>query len=238
MNADRPGGVTRLLLGSILFFSAAPASAEVGATLTLASQERFRGYSVSDGYPAATASLSYDDSSGFYVEGSLMVAGNLSDGLERSRFEGNTGYALRLHNGPTLDAGVVHAEYTGYRIYGRQAVFTELYAGVITNHVSVHAHYSPNYFQKGVSTFYADVDGSVSLAPRLRLTGHYGMLFQLTGVHEQAGTNTQDWRIGMSTDVKRLSFELALASGSDKRSFYGAVKGGGTALIFSVSTAF
>lgn len=238
MNAGKPGGARRLLLGSILFLSAAPASAEVGATLTLASQERFRGYSVSDGYPAATFALSYDDASGPYVEGSVMVAGNFSDGAERSRFEGNAGYALRLKDGPTLDAGIVHAEYTGYRIYGHQAVFTEFYAGVIAGRVQAHAHYSPNYFQRGVSTFYADVDGSTPLTPKIRLTGHYGMLFQIGGAHEQAGTSTQDWRIGASAEVKRLSFELALASGSDKRSFYGVVKKGGTALLFSVTAAF
>lgn len=238
MTATRRNGATRLLLGSILFFSAAPASAEVGATLTLASQERFRGYSVSDGYPAATFSLSYDDASGPYVEGSVMVAGNLSDGAERTRVEGNAGYALRLKNGPTLDAGIVHAEYQGYRIYGAQAVFTEVYAGVITDHLSAHLHYSPNYFQRGISTFYADVDGTTELAPHLRLGAHYGMLFEVEGKHEQAGTTTQDWRVGLSTDVKRLTFELALASGSSKRSFYGVVKNGGTALILSASAAF
>jgi len=238
MRADRPSGAIRLLLGSILFLSAAPASAEVGATLTLASQERFRGYSVSDGYPAATVSLSYDDASGPYVEGSVMVAGNVSDGAERSRFEANAGYALRVENGPTLDAGIVHAEYGGYRIYGHQAVFTELYAGVIAGRVQAHIHYSPTYFQRGISTFYADVDGSTPLTSNIRLTGHVGMLFQMTGQHEQAGTTMKDWRFGVSTDVKRLSFELALASGSDKRSFYGVVKNGGTALLVSVSTAF
>jgi len=238
MRADRPRRATRLLLGSILFLSAAPASAEVGATLTLASQERFRGYSVSNGYPAAILSLSYDDASGPYIEGSVMVAGNLSDGAERSRFEGNAGYAVRIENGPTLDAGIVHAEYSGYRIYGRQAVLTELYAGVIAGRVQAHLHYSPTYFQRGVATFYVDVDGSTPLSRRVRLSGHYGMLFQLDGQHEQAGTRMGDWRIGVSTDVSRLSFDLALASGSDKRSFYGVVKSGGTALLFSVSTAF
>lgn len=238
MNGDKPGGAARLLLGSILLLSAAPVSAEVGATLTLASQERFRGYSVSDGYPAATLSLSYDDASGPFVEGSAMVAGNFSEGAERARFEANAGYALRLKNGPTLDAGIVHAEYMGYPIYGHEAVFTELYAGVIAGRVQSHVHYSPNYFQRGVSTFYADVDGSTPLSPQIRLTGHFGMLFQIDGRHEQAGRTTQDWRIGLSTDVKRLSFELALASGSDKRSFYGVVKNGGAALLFSVTAAF
>jgi uncharacterized protein (TIGR02001 family) len=238
MSAVRLSGPARLLLGSALALLAAPAGAEVGATVTLTSQERFRGYSVSDGYPAATFSISYDDAAGPYIEGSIMVAGNLSDGLERSRFEGNAGYALRLKNGPTVDVGVVHAEYTGYQIYGKQAVFTEVYAGIITRHLSVHAHYSPNYFQRSVTTFYTDMDGSVPLTSRVRLSAHYGLLFQIDGGHEPAGTRTRDWRIAASTDVKQLTFELALASGSDKRSFYGVVKNGGTALLFSVTAVF
>ena len=238
MSGARLSGRTRLLLGSALALLATPACAEVGATVTLASQDRFRGYSVSNGYPAATFSISYDDAAGPYVEGSLMIAGNPSQGIERSRFEGNAGYALRLKNGPTLDAGIVHAEYTGYRIYGRQAVFTEIYAGLIAGHVSAHAHYSPNYFQHGVRTFYADLDGSAALAPRLRLSAHYGMLFQIDGSHEPAGSHMRDWRIGASTDVKKLTFEVALASGSDKRGFYGLVRHGGTALLFSATAAF
>jgi len=76
MSGARLSGPTRLLLCSALAFLAAPACAEVGATLTLTSQDRFRGYSVSDGYPAVTFSLSYDDAAGPYVEGSVMVAGN------------------------------------------------------------------------------------------------------------------------------------------------------------------
>lgn len=238
MSVTRLLGAKRLLLSSALIFFSAPVCAEVGATVTLASQDRFRGYSVSDGYPAATFALSYDDAAGPYVEGSVMLAGNPSDGLERSRFEANAGYALRLAHGPTLDAGVVHAEYTGYRIYGTQAVFTEFYAGVITGPIQAHVHYAPTYFQRGVSTFYTDIDGTTQIAPRLRLSAHVGALFQLEGHHEAAGTHTQDWRIGASTDIRKLTFELALASGSDKRSFYGVVKGGGTALLFSVSKAF
>jgi len=238
MTGVRLRGLTRLLVGPALALVVTPARAEIGAALTIASQDRFRGYSVSDGYPATTLSVSYDDAAGPYVEGSIMIAGNPSDGVERSRFEGNAGYAVRIRNGPTLDAGIVHAEYTGYRIYGREAVFTEIYAGLITGNLSAHVHYSPNYFQHGVSTFYADADVAVPLAPHFRLHAHYGMLFQLDGGREPAGTRLRDWRIGASADVKSLTFEAALASGSNKRGFYGAVRNGGTALILSVSAAF
>jgi uncharacterized protein (TIGR02001 family) len=229
---------TRFLLGAILMLSAAPARAEIGASLTLASQDRFRGYSVSDGYPAATLSLSYDDVAGPYFEASVMAAGTPSEGVQRYRFEENAGYALRIANGPTIDAGIVHADYSGYRIYGQTAVFTEIYAGLITKHLSAHIHYAPNYFQRGVATFYSDVDGAVPLTPRIRLSAHYGLLIQTQGSHEAAGRTARDWRIGAATELRNLTFELALASGAKKRSFYGDAKDGGSALLFSVTAAF
>lgn len=232
------GGRTRLLLGVILILSAAPAYAEIGASVTLASEDRFRGYSVSNGYPAATFSLSYDDVAGPYFEASVMAAGTPGEGVQRYRFEGNAGYALRIANGPTIDAGITHADYSGYRIYGQTAVFTEIYAGLITKHFSAHFHYAPNYFQRGVATLYADIDGSMPLTSHIRLSGHYGILHETQGSREAAGRNARDWRLGAATDLRNLTFELALASGVKKRSFYGDAKNGGSALLVSVTAAF
>ena len=231
-------GRSRFLLGVILVLSAVPAHAQIGASLTLASQDRFRGYSVSNGYPAAILSLSYDDVAGPYFEASVMAAGQPSEGIERYRFEENAGYALRIANGPTIDAGIVHADYSGYRIYGQTAVFTEVYAGLIVKQLSAHIHYSPNYFQRGVATLYSDVDGAVPLTPAFRLNAHYGFLLQTKGPHEAAGRTARDWRVGAATDLHHLTFELALASGAKKRSFYGGARVWGSALLVSATAAF
>jgi len=64
------------------------------------------------------------------------------------------------------------------------------------------------------------------------------MLFQIDGHPEPAGSHMRDWRIGASADIRKLTFEVALASGLDKRGFYGVARNGGTALLFSASTAF
>jgi len=236
--ADLRGRGTRLLFACALAASASAARAEIGTSLTLASQDRFRGYSVSDGYPAGTLSLSYDDAGGAYFEVSVTGAGTLSHGVHRFRFEENAGYAWRLAGGKTIDAGIVHADYSGYRIYGRKAIYTELYAGLIAGKLAAHLHYSPDYFQRGVATLYGDIDGSFALASHLRATAHAGLLRQLEGPREQAGRLTHDWSIGGVTDVGRLSFQLTLASGGRKRSFYGNADHSGTALIFAAMAAF
>jgi len=236
--ADPRRGTRLAFLAFGLFLAAAPAHAEVGASVTLASQDRFRGYSVSGGYPAATFSLSYDDADGPYAEASVMAAGTPSHGIHRYRFEGNAGYAVRLARGPTIDAGIVHAEYSGYRIYGYKVAFTEIYAGAITGPISAHVRYAPEYFQRGVRTIYTDVEGSTPLTPQIRLNAHYGILFQTHGIREQAGRTTHDWRVGASTMIRKLNFEVAVASGAKKRSFYGAGKDGGTALLVAVTAVF
>lgn len=236
--ADPRARGIRLLLAVALGLSASVAHAEIGASLTVASQDRFRGYSVSDGYPATTLSVSYDDAGGAYFDASVTGSGTLSHGVHRYRFEENAGYALRLPGGPTIDAGIVHADYSGYWIYHKKVVYTELYAGLIAGKLSAHLHYAPNYYQRGVTTLYADVDGSVALMPHLRATGHVGLLRQLKGVREQAGRLTHDWSIGAVTDVGYFSFQLTLASGANKRSFYGDADHGGTALILAATAAF
>jgi len=228
----------RPLLAFALALSAGSARAEIGASLTLASQDRFRGYSVSDGYPAGTMSLSYDDAGGAYFEASVTGAGTLSRGVHRYRFEENAGYALRMVAGPTVDIGVVHADYSGYRIYGKKAVYTEFYAGLIAGRFATHLHYAPDYFQRGVATLYGDVDGSLVLAPHLRATAHVGLLRQLKGPREQAGRLTHDWNVGAVTDVGHLSFQLTLVSGATKRSFYGDADHGGTTIILAATAAF
>lgn len=236
--ADRRASATRLLVAIALIPLASPARAEIGASLIIASQDRFRGYSVSDGYPAATLSVSYDDAHGPYFEVSVMAAGTGSEGIKRYRFEENAGYALRIAGGPTIDAGIVHADYSGYRIYGRPAVYTEFYAGLVMGHVSTHLHYAPNYYQRGIAALYGDVDGSLDLMPGLRAIGHIGLLSQTDGPREAAGRLTHDWSVGAVRDFGRLSVQASLVGGSSKRSFYGAAKHGSTALILAVTAAF
>jgi uncharacterized protein (TIGR02001 family) len=167
-----------------------------------------------------------------------MAAGTPGEGVHRYRFEENAGYALRIAGGPTIDAGIVHADYSGYRIYGQTAVFTEIYAGLIARRVSAHMHYAPNYFQHGVATLYADIDSAIPLTARIRLSGHYGVLYETHGSREAAGRTAYDWRIGAATDLRNLTFELAVASGAKKRSFYGDAKDGGSALLVSVTASF
>ena len=57
--------------------------------------------------------------------------------------------------------------------------YTEVYAGIIGDHLSAHFHYSPNYFRPGVNSGYADIDGVLRPADKWRLFGHVGTTFPI-----------------------------------------------------------
>jgi len=52
--------------------------------------------------------------------------------------------------------------------------YSEVYAGVIGDHLSAHLHYSPNYLRPGWKSLYAEVDGSIKPADNWRLFAHLG----------------------------------------------------------------
>src|SRR5262249_30709718 len=128
-----------------VLLAASPTSAQVAGSVTLSSDLRFRGRSISDGEPAVSADLGYDHRSGIYVAASAATALS-GEGPELVNVQENIGFAHRLRAGPTIDLGILHSDYPDY--YGsdyhgpdycrpnpyddarKSAHFTEIYAGI------------------------------------------------------------------------------------------------------------
>ena len=90
---------------------AAPARAEVGATVSAFSDLRFRGYSLSEGSPVAILDLAVDDPSGLYADAAGMGVFRNS-GPAPLALQLTGGYAKRLKSGTTLDFGITHSTYS------------------------------------------------------------------------------------------------------------------------------
>jgi uncharacterized protein (TIGR02001 family) len=211
------------------------ANAEVGGAISALSDLRFRGYSLSGGHPVAIADFSYDDRSGLYaaVSGSAVASSN--DGIKPLGLQLNAGYAKQL-SGVTVDAGVIHSTYSRYSSPGYSNSYTELYAGLTYKHLSSRVYFSPRYFQSKTSTVYAEIEGDLQPAPKLRLTGHLGML---APVSSRAGTSeayrkTFDWRLGLARELGPLSLQVAL-TGVERRRDASDHRHGGNALILGAS---
>jgi uncharacterized protein (TIGR02001 family) len=213
-----PPFAVRLGLGFILVVASSPAVAEVGATASIFSEARLRGYSLSAGHPVGQLDLSYDDPSGVYgsLSGSLVVSSEY--GVKPLGLQENIGYAKRLGTGPAIDVGLINANYSRFTGYERSTGYTEVYAGLVGKVLSSHIYLSPNYFHSDRWVAYGEVDAGFRPARKLRLTAHVGALVPL-----ESGYSSRvqyDWQIGATREVGQLSLHVALSGGGPGRDFY------------------
>jgi uncharacterized protein (TIGR02001 family) len=212
---------------------AAPASAEVGAAVSVFSDARLRGYSLSAGQPVAALDLSYDDPGGLY--GAVSASAVANDGVHPLGIQLSGGYARRLSSGPVLDAGIIHSNYSDYGSRGSSG-YTEVYAGAIYKFLSARIAYSPHYFEAGRQTVYGELEANVNATRRLRLDAHVGLLVPLTYPDEGAyGGSQHDWRIGSAYELGPLSLHAILTGGGPGRDYYRGRYRDRTAVVLGVS---
>jgi uncharacterized protein (TIGR02001 family) len=215
---------TRTAARAVIFLlvccSAAPAAAEIGATVSVFSDARFRGYSLSSGQPVGIIDFAYDDPSGFYADAAVtgVVRRDGDPALLGGQLTG--GYARRLKSGTTLDFGITHSSYSNYSSSQRGTSYTEVYAGISRGAISSRIFLSPHYFASGHWTAYGEVNANVSPARKWSLNGHVGLLVPLRTPSGEAYGSQTDWRIGVSRQVGRLSLHAAWSDGSPGKDFY------------------
>jgi uncharacterized protein (TIGR02001 family) len=194
-----------LLLGLVT-----PAHAQVGVSAQVQSDYRFRGVSLSDGDPVASVSVSYDHASGAY--GGLTGVGVATDhsGVRVLGYVAYLGYAGRLKHDTSWDAGVTNSNATVYLDKKYSSNYTELYAGLTRDDVSVHVYYSPRYFLYDGSTLYVDVNGAFRPVSHWRLFGHIGVLSRISPVSSPNADHTRfDLRAGVAREFRHFELNLA-----------------------------
>jgi uncharacterized protein (TIGR02001 family) len=187
----------------------APAAAEVGFGASLFSDERFRGYSLSNERPVAMFDFAYDNPSGFYADGAATAVFRHGIGPAPLRAQLSGGYAKRLGSGTTLDFGVTHSTYSHYSSGGLQKSYSEIYAGIARGTLSSRIFLSPHYFQQGRWTAYGEINGNFSPAQKWELETHLGMLVPLRAPSPTTYRTNLDWRLGMSRELGRFSLHAA-----------------------------
>jgi hypothetical protein len=210
-----------LFLGLVL--TAVEAAAQVSGSVTLMSDNRFRGISLSDRRPALQGEIAYDHASGLY-------AGAVASTV---RIEG-------------ADSSLSAEAYTGY-FYPDSASFGsynygEVYVGGALERVYARLHYSDDYFGRDVRTLYAEINGSLDLSDTFGLVAHVGCLERLDQGPARPGSapSTQwDARIGLVTELAGLNLSLSVVGTNVPRSrcpgAYGACAPG---VVLAISRAF
>jgi len=226
----------KLLLAALLVSHPSVIAAQTSAALSLFNDDRFRGYSLSDGRPVAIADLSYDDPNGFYAALSGSLVASRRSGVRPLGLILNAGYAKRLSSGLTIDAGIIHSEYSRYSDRAAERSYTEGYVGVSGKLLTARLFVSPDYLHHG--SVYGEVDGNFPVAAKLRLTGHVGVLVPLSrsAYRENYGRDI-DWRIGLTRQFGRLSAQAAWTGVRPGHELYQARQHHRDALILGLTYA-
>lgn len=221
---------------------AAPAAAQIAVEAALQTDYRVRGYSVSDGEPVASVSVSYDDVSGAYL--GVSVIGTLRDGEPALLgLQGSAGYAMRLSPRLSIDGGVAKTQY--FYGYGtsQNYDYTEVYLGLALPNAAARLSYSPDYYRNGAQTLYAEVDGGFEPAPDWFVRAHAGVLTYLDTPPAYVPKRSHDLRIGASRQFGQYGVHIDLSGRIQGRARYARPGGAGSGidpvdLVLTLTRAF
>jgi uncharacterized protein (TIGR02001 family) len=156
---------------------AGPARAQLNIAASLDTDYRLRGYSLTEGRPALSASLGYDAASGLYLGASGVAADPPDAGVRSLGYIAYGGYARRFAGGRSLDIGLSRTRLKNFDQPGWSALrYTEVYLGASSEHLSFRALYSPHYIRDGAKALYLDLSASAQPAERWRASAHAGLL--------------------------------------------------------------
>src|SRR6476619_6384734 len=190
----------RILVACGLLCLANAARAQASASVSLVSDDRYRGVSLSDGDPAVQAGLGFDAGWGGYV-GAFVSSARLY-GLDMARWNAYGGWAGRFHDGPGWDVGV---QYTGFSRASHDG-YPELYAGLAGERLGLRVAYAWRYFGSDDDALYTSLDAQQPMTHRLRLLVHAGWLHP---VRDADAAPAYDARIGLGMQVGHLDLQLA-----------------------------
>lgn len=204
---------------------AAPAQAQLGATLAVDSDFRYRGVSLSDSRPRERLTVNYDAARDWYAGASLTRA-TLAFLDTYAQTTGYAGWVTRAEGGRRIDVGVQATHFAGASGYD----FGEVHAGVLAERWNARLYLSPNYYGRHVRTGYAELNGQRPVGAHARVFAHLGALVPIGGAEGDARRSRFDVSAGAGFVVDGWDFHLA-AVVATRRGPYPAVYAGRRAAL-------
>jgi uncharacterized protein (TIGR02001 family) len=216
-----------------LFFGGI-ASAQVSGTVSVVSDYRFRGISLSRQRPAVQFNVGFDHPQGWYgglFGSTVQFAGDSTTAFQAVVFGG---YVTPLEHGVTWDVGADYSAFSESRDYG----YGEVYSGLAWDKVNGRVHYSPDYFGLAQGTFYFEVNATQPLVDDVAVFGHVGLLTP-AGHGTAMLTQRVDARVGIGIDVYGFNVQLAWVGSDARNNAYAAASGQRrNTVVVSVSRSF
>lgn len=207
MNAPAANGVVLALAIAAL---PAVSRAQVSGGVTLASDYRIRGVSLTDGRGVAVASLAYDHGSGVYAGGSVVAHDPAERDLRLLGWQGYAGLSGRLDRGAAWDVGVSHVHMEPYFDRRYPLEYTQVHVGLSQGDIAGRLSVASGYPRKGVETAYAELNAALRPAEDWRLIGHVGLQSRLTERRSAEDDERLDVTVGVARSFgKRAEAQLS-----------------------------
>ena len=194
-----------LLLGP----AASTAHAQLGASIAVDSDYRFRGVTLSESGPTARAAFNYDAANGCYG-GASATSVSFGRGGRYLQTLGYAGCAVSVGLGRHVESGLAFLHFSGDFGYD----FAEGYVGYLAERWTARIHVAPDYFGRHVSTVYAELDAHTLLDEHFRLFGHVGGIVRFAGDGAGESRGRADLRLGVGWVMRGLDLQLAWLAAS------------------------
>ena len=179
------------------------ALAQVAAQVGVASENDFRGNTLSDGKPVATVAVAFDDPHGWFAGGFVSEARFRDYTHDVPEIVLDSGYAHALSSGLSWEVGATasffpNAVSNNYR---------ELFVGMASSRWSARVYASTDYYGRGYRTLYGEFNYFHPLNERARLLAHVGAQ-HVDNVHVNARADTFDTRVGIDLRLGQFSLQI------------------------------
>lgn len=195
---------------------AGPAAAQVAGSVGVDSDYLLRGYSLTNDRPALVAQVSYDHPSGAYF--SLSGLNELGSTSRFLGVIGDAGFAARLSQHVTIDAGVIRSQIRAASANFQAFKYTEIYAAGYVGPVSGRIYYSPDYRREGQATLYGEIEAGFEPRRNWRISGHVGLLTYLgSSAFSSAGETRGDVRVSIGQQFGNIEVHAAVSTKASER---------------------
>ncbi|MBV9889933.1 MAG: hypothetical protein JO090_03490 [Rhizobacter sp.] len=210
-------GLAAALVGGAIVQSA---HAQLGTTIGVDSDYRYRGVTLSHSNPSPRLTLNFDGADRWYAGASATRAALLEHGTY-AQLTAYAGWLAGAAGGASVELGALGSHFVGNAGYD----FAEAYVGLLAREWSARVYFSPDYYGRDVATAYAELNAHVALDERSRAFAHVGTLVPLQSIAGDAGKARADLSVGAGIVVRGWDLH-ALAVAATRGGPYPAVYNG------------
>jgi uncharacterized protein (TIGR02001 family) len=194
-----------LIAGATAISFTTDACAQLSGSVSVLSDYRFRGVSLSSEHPAAQADVNYDFASGWYTGAFFSTVRFDSYPRLHRQVVTYAGYAHRVSSDLSVDAGVSYADLST----GSDFDYLEVHTGVTAAFLNMQLSYAPKYFGQQRAGFYLEMNSGTQLTDSVRIFGHAGALYVQPAPYQNASGTQFDGRIGLRYERDAFNAQLS-----------------------------